>query len=251
MRTLATSYCETTALDRLADDGCPNHGETVAEQNGFGNPSRLGHLLRLARQVRELKKALRLNRRLVREAERLARTDPLTGLWNRRAIEEFATAEIRRRERYGGPLALALSDIDEFKAINNAFLLPGGDRALVGTARALTAALRQTDRLGRFGGDEFLVVAPQTDAEGAAALAGRIRAEVCAATVTYDGRVIRPTVSIGFTVAGAGVAVDLGRLLHVAAGALRQAKVGGRNACVIRPVPREPQEARVCDRLRV
>ena len=110
--------------------------------------------------------------------------------------------EIRRRGRQPGPLAVGLIDADHFKTINTEHHHPGGDHALIGLARALVGALRTTDRAGRLGGEEFLVVAPQTDVDGAAALAERIRAAVERTPVHYNGQAIRLTVSVGFAVAG-------------------------------------------------
>src|SRR4029077_7856531 len=110
--------------------------------------------------------------------EKLALTDPLTGLPNRRAIDRLADAEIRRRMRYPSSLALGLVDADHFKEINRQFLLPGGDQVLMDLAKVLIASIRTVDTVGRIGGEEFMVVAPETNVEGAVALAERIRSAV-------------------------------------------------------------------------
>ncbi len=188
------------------------------------------------REVTELEEEGRKLRRRSAELERLALTDPLTDLANRRAIEADVEHEIRRRGRQPGPLAVGLIDADHFKTINTEHHHPGGDHALIGLARALVGALRTTDRVGRLGGEEFLVVAPQTDVDGAAALAERIRAAVERTPVYYNGQAIRLTVSVGFAVAGRSERADFKGLLGIAAAALATAKAAGRNRAVVSEV---------------
>jgi diguanylate cyclase (GGDEF)-like protein len=175
----------------------------------------------------------RLRRRAL-EMGRLALTDPLTGLANRRAIELDADYEIRRRHRQPAPLAVGLVDADDFKEVNTHHLLPGGDQALIALAHTLTNAVRTTDRVGRLGGEEFLVIAPQTDPAGAAVLAERMRAAVEQTAVRYNGAQIGLTVSIGFAVVGANDQADLTVLLDLAAAALSDAKNSGRNCAFVR-----------------
>jgi len=110
---------------------------------------------RVAVRTRELAEA---NRKL----EELARTDPLTGVLNRRGMDELVARELDRRARYHAPVSLGLIDIDHFKDINTRFLHPGGDKVLVSVARALNRSLRTVDHIGRIGGDEFQVIAPET-----------------------------------------------------------------------------------------
>jgi diguanylate cyclase (GGDEF)-like protein len=169
--------------------------------------------------------------------------DPLTGLLNRRGIEGIVEHEVRRRARYPAPLALGLVDADHFKEINTRHLLPGGDAALVGIARALSGALRDTDRVGRVGGEEFLVVAPQTDAAGAGALAERLRTAVEQTPIRYDGQAIAVTVSLGFAVAETETAADLQELRHTTAAALAEAKATGRNRSVVRVLGASARQA--------
>src|SRR5262249_37709200 len=110
--------------------------------------------------------------------EKLALTDPLTGLPNRRFVDRLAEAEIRRRARYPSALALGLIDADHFKEINRRYLLPGGDQVLIDLAKVLTVSVRTADIVGRIGGEEFMVVAPETTMEGALVLGERIRTSV-------------------------------------------------------------------------
>ena len=196
----------------------------------------LGRQARLTRILAELEAENGRLRGRVLELERQAATDPLTGLLNRRGIEEVLTHEVGRRTRYADPLAVGLVDADRFKEVNDRFLHPGGDAALAAIAPALSGTLRASDWVGRFGGEEFLVVAPHTDLAGAAALGERLRAAVEGAVIRYNGEVIPVTVSIGFGVAPAGLLADAAMLRHAAAGALREAKRAGRNHCAVRAV---------------
>jgi diguanylate cyclase (GGDEF)-like protein len=174
--------------------------------------------------------------------EKLALTDPLTGLPNRRAMDRMTERELRRRDRYPSALALGLIDVDHFKQINANYLLPGGDRVLVELAKCLTSSLRNVDFVGRIGGEEFLVIAPETNTEGAVVLGERIRSEVEKHVFTYKEHTIHVTVSIGFAVADQGMVADYEQMRHVAAAALSEAKITGRNRCVIVPASKHPFE---------
>jgi len=172
-----------------------------------------------------------------RELEMLALTDPLTGLLNRRAIDDVARSELKRHARYHSPLAVGIIDADHFREINRRYLLPGGDQALIGLARTLTSSLRTVDSVGRIGGEEFLVVAPETTHDGAVALAERIRVAVEQSRTSYKGEAIDVTVSLGFAVADGSADCDLDQLRHVAAAALHEAKAKGRNRAEVWPAP--------------
>jgi diguanylate cyclase (GGDEF)-like protein len=186
---------------------------------------------RVDQRTRELAEA---NRKL----EELARTDPLTGLLNRRGMDELVARELDRRARYQAPVCLGLIDIDHFKDINTRYLHPGGDRVLVSVARALNSSLRTVDHVGRVGGDEFQVIAPETSRDGAVVLDDRIHNNVEQTVITYKDPVtytdqtISVRVSIGFAVAEEGKPADYDKLKHVAAAALSEAKITGRKRCV-------------------
>jgi diguanylate cyclase (GGDEF)-like protein len=175
--------------------------------------------------------------------EKLALTDPLTGIPNRRAMDRLVRSEQRRRGRYPSPLALGVVDADHFRDINTRYLLPGGDQALVSLAQTLADSVRAVDTVGRIGGEEFMVVAPETNCEGAVILAERIRSAVEKKEIRYKEDVIRVTVSIGFAVAEGGQHSTYDQLKHAAAAALSEAKATGRNRCVIRVVPSGPTAA--------
>jgi len=172
---------------------------------------------------------------------KMALTDSLTGLPNRRAIDRLARQELVRRARYPGPLAVGLIDADNFKQINSAHLLSGGDHVLTWLGQTLGKAVRTVDTIGRVGGEEFMVVAPETDAEGAWILAERIRTTVESAETAYNGAAIQITVSVGMAVAPVGAEVTYDLLRHAAAAALGEAKVAGRNRSVLRVLPGTPE----------
>lgn len=176
--------------------------------------------------------------------ERLALTDELTGLPNRRATEQILLAEVRRRLRYPNSLAVALIDADNFKDINTRYLYPGGDAVLVALAKTLVNSLRGVDSVGRVGGEEFLVVTPENDLEGAWIVAERMRQNVEQSKIEYQGReIVGVTVSIGVAVAEENVLATPDQLIHEAAVALGEAKALGRNRCIIRTIAAETAPA--------
>ena len=155
---------------------------------------------------------------------RMATHDPLTGLLNRRGIDQRLAQEVKEARRYDRPLAVAMFDIDHFKRVNDTYGHDVGDEVLQAVARVAQAHLRASDMLARWGGEEFLVVAPETDGDGARELAEKLRQSVEASSHPEAGRV---TISAGVAAfTGDGEAQDL---VKRADGALYQAKEGGRN----------------------
>jgi diguanylate cyclase (GGDEF)-like protein len=191
---------------------------------------------RVAERTRELEEANQLLEQRARELERLALIDALTGLFNRRAVDELARFELKRHIRYPSPVALGYVDIDHFKRINSHHLHTGGDEVLRHLARILLHSVREVDTVGRIGGEEFLVIARETGLTGASVLAERIRSTVAGTTIHYRGAPITITVSVGFAVADVGAATDYPQMLELAAAALAHAKENGRNRCEIRMV---------------
>jgi diguanylate cyclase (GGDEF)-like protein len=194
--------------------------------------------LELEQRVRDRTRELETTNRELQQKnlmlENLALTDPLTSLPNRRAMDHLVEVEIRRRARYPKALALGLIDADHFKEINCRYLLPGGDRVLTELARVLGLSVRRpVDSLGRIGGEEFMVLAPETNLEGAVVLGERIRDVVERSAFSYKGETIQVTVSVGFAVAEEGIAADYDQLKHMAAAALGEAKTLGRNRSVV------------------
>jgi diguanylate cyclase (GGDEF)-like protein len=189
---------------------------------------------RVAERTSELEDANVQLQRALAEMEKLALTDPLTGLLNRRAIEDIAGSELRRHSRYRNHLAMGIIDVDRFKSINDTYLYPGGDYVLVQLTRVLSGLLRTVDSIGRIGGEEFLVVAPETTAEGATVLAERIRRAVKESPFVYNGVPIRVTVSVGFAVAEPDSQADYKRMKLLASETVHEAKEGGRDRTVVR-----------------
>lgn len=189
---------------------------------------------RVQDRTRELEQALQQLQMKNQILEKMALTDALTGLPNRRAIELIARKELLRRARAPGFIAFGLIDADRFKSINSKYLLSGGDHVLTWLGHTLQQSIRSTDSLGRVGGEEFMVVAPNTDVPGAEILAERLRGQVADTQTEYHHEPIRVTVSVGFGVAPAGAAVGYEELRELAAAALSEAKTTGRNKCVIK-----------------
>jgi diguanylate cyclase (GGDEF)-like protein len=163
-----------------------------------------------------------------RRLEALSNRDSLTGVPNRRHFFERAVEELARCRRFGHELAVLLIDLDRFKTINDRWGHAAGDRVLQHFARCAEAVLRRGDQLARLGGEEFVVLVPETGQEGAVALAERLRESVAGQEVVQDGQVVRYTVSIGVAVLGPGDdAVD--GVLQRADVALYAAKDGGRD----------------------
>ena len=189
--------------------------------------------MRVAERTKALQEANQMLEQRARELERLALTDPLTGLFNRRAMEELASFELKLHRRYPSPLTIGLIDIDCFKDINTRFLLPGGDAALKALARILTNSLREVDSVGRIGGDEFLIIARETNEEGAKHLAERIRATVAATPIPYGDRIIRMSVSVSFAVSEGETPTDFDVMYRLAAAAIKDAKDKGRNCFAV------------------
>ncbi|HET7654383.1 MAG TPA: sensor domain-containing diguanylate cyclase [Acidimicrobiales bacterium] len=165
------------------------------------------------------------------EAERLAITDGLTGVWNRRHLDLRANEEVRRAHRFGEPFSVVLLDVDDFKGVNDVYGHQAGDAVLVELAGRLIAAVREVDTVARYGGEEFCLLLPRTDAEGARLLAEKVRSEVAAMPFTIDpitGRQHPVTVSAGVaTHPQDGETVTA--LLTAVDGALYRAKRAGKN----------------------
>jgi diguanylate cyclase (GGDEF)-like protein len=181
------------------------------------------------------------NARLHRIVERQAMVDSLTGLANRRSLEETLRAELARASRFGDSVCVVLADLDHFKRINDRFGHAVGDEVLRAFADALRQTVRESDVAGRWGGEEFALVLPGTDAVGGARLAERARAvaaEVC--TVTKAGEEAT-VVTASFGVASYPECDELGELLAAADSALYAAKREGRNRVVAAPESTQPK----------
>jgi diguanylate cyclase (GGDEF)-like protein len=172
------------------------------------------------------------NARLHRMVERQAMVDSLTGLANRRSLEESLRSELARAARFADTVCVVLADLDDFKQVNDRYGHAAGDEVLKAFAVALHKTVRESDVAGRWGGEEFALVLPGTDAAGGARLAERARAAIEARNVKMpNGDLCSVTASFG--VAAYPESRELGEILAAADSALYAAKGEGKNRVVI------------------
>ncbi|WP_409073735.1 GGDEF domain-containing protein [Micromonospora chalcea] len=181
------------------------------------------------------------NVRVHEEAQRLSLTDPLTGLWNYRYLRESIRREVERANRFGRMLSVLALDLDRFKRVNDTWGHAAGDAVLVEFARRVRGVIREVDLAFRQGGEEFVVLLPETDARGATIVAERLGAVVRDQPVTVEGSTDEPvhvpvTVSIGIAVYP-DHAVDGQQVLDAADDALYAAKAAGRDGYRLAPAP--------------
>ena len=149
------------------------------------------------RDITERKSEEEIIQELNIELEQLASTDVLTGINNHRALMKLAEREVEVAMRYKLPLSIMFFDIDNFKRINDIYGHAIGDQALIKTVQAVCDGLRSADLIGRFGGDEFVVLLPQTNAQDALSLAERIHARIAAMHLDTEKGVISLSISLG------------------------------------------------------
>ncbi len=156
--------------------------------------------------------------------------DPLTGIGNRALLSRRLTEESKRAQRTGTPYCLAILDTDNFKLVNDTWGHGAGDRVLVGIAQELTKAIREYDICGRWGGEEFLVIMPETGLDESKVIVSRIYQAIASLAIAVDTATIRITTSIGITEHKLGENYE--STLQRADSALMQAKRTGRSRCV-------------------
>jgi len=173
-----------------------------------------------------------------KQLEELALTDALTGLPNRRAIEDWAGTQLSSAARHGFPFWVALADLDHFKQVNDTFGHDAGDAVLKRFAKILKSSLRRGDLCGRLGGEEFLLVLTHAKKEDALRVIERIRIELSSAPVTFAGCTVAVTASFGLAgFEGSQKASTFVRLREMADAALYSAKRDGRNRIEFMPAP--------------
>lgn len=165
------------------------------------------------------------------ELKRLATTDPLTHLYNRRHFFSLAHAEYSKSTRHKRPLSFIMMDVDEFKTINDTYGHAAGDKALLALASCCHQAIRESDIIGRIGGEEFAVCCPDSDVNGAYAIAERIRSLCENLEIEFSGQRFRFTVSLGIT-ARSAEDEHCEQALNRADQLLYKAKRTGRNRAV-------------------
>lgn len=162
--------------------------------------------------------------------KQLTLTDHLTGLANRKSLDEQLSKERQLYQRYHRPFSILLLDIDHFKAINDKFGHLNGDKVLLAVAKTLTREVRDVDLPGRWGGEEFMVICPDTDLEQAYGLAERLRIAIAQLRILTEEGIIQLTTSIG--VAELTELMNIDQLLQQADKHLYQAKIQGRNQVI-------------------
>lgn len=166
------------------------------------------------------------------ELERLAALDPLTEVYNRRTLDHIIPQAIAQARRFEEPLAVALLDVDRFKLINDTYGHLVGDQVLQGIVATLQQTVRTEDTIGRFGGEEFIIVLPRADVHAAQEVAERVCHTIAQTPIVVDGHTLTVTISIGVAVLSA-VEDDAASLIQRADQALYAAKAAGRDRVVV------------------
>ncbi len=187
---------------------------------------------RVGRRTVELHREIEAKNRLL---EQLALTDPLTGLSNRRAIQEWALRQWSGATRHGFSIWAMMADLDHFKSVNDTHGHHAGDLVLKKFTEVLRESIRQSDMCARVGGEEFLVILTHTDQEGVVVLAERIRALFATHVFEFEGGRIQVTASFGIAGPPPGRSPDFDQLVARADAALYVAKRLGRNRVEIMP----------------
>lgn len=174
-------------------------------------------------------KGLKERRRYERAMLEKANTDPLTGVYNRRRFDEILHWEFERVKRYDLTASLLILDLDHFKKVNDTYGHQAGDDVLIATATKISESLRKSDILGRYGGEEFIALLPETDRENALKTAERLRRVIEASTVSYGVQDIKVTISVGVSYLSSEKDLTIEKIIKNADESLYSAKEKGRN----------------------
>ena len=202
--------------------------------NGEGDVT---HVIEYTRDITGRKKFEEERKQLIERLQYLSNTDVLTGLLNRRALMDRLNYEADRANRYSADLSLILCDIDYFKEINDNYGHAGGDRVLQAVSEILKNSLRKTDIVGRYGGDEFMLILPETSLKGAEEFGERIRAAVHETAIEVAGETsVKLSLSLGVTSFGVDTKdMNINALIKCADTALYASKKTGKNkVCVVK-----------------
>jgi diguanylate cyclase (GGDEF)-like protein/PAS domain S-box-containing protein len=195
----------------------------------FDQNHNVSHVVEYSRDITERKKNEEEKKELIKNLNHLSTTDGLTGLLNRRALNDILRHEIDRACRYDTDLSLIICDVDKFKAINDTYGHTAGDRALRIVADTLKNALRKADIPGRYGGDEFMVILPETSLSGAKSLAEKIRVAVHKQALELpENNIVRLSLSLGVASCCSPLN-NIDTIVALADTALYSAKQAGRN----------------------
>jgi len=190
---------------------------------------KVSHIIEYTRDITDRKKSENDKRRMIDKLEYLSRTDSLTGLMNRRALTDSLLYELDRSRRYDSDLSLILCDIDDFKKINDAYGHDAGDRALQTLCATVTTVLRKTDIAGRYGGDEFMIILPETSVKGAETLAEKLLEALSRMDLDFL-RGNKQTLSVSIGIAGVETKNEtIDTLVKRADGAMYTSKQSGKS----------------------
>jgi len=194
----------------------------------YDQNNQITHVIEYTRDITDKKNAEEQRQRMIEELERISRTDSVTGLYNRRALLELLEYNLKRAQRYKTRLSVILTDIDRFKFINDNYGHPVGDEIIRRVGRLIKDTLRASDIMGRYGGDEFLLILSDTGLDGAMELAERIRRVVEKTDfVINENLVLRITISLG--VIDCTDMTDVDEIIRLVDDALYASKKAGRN----------------------
>lgn len=195
----------------------------------------------VGRRIIELHRQIEAKNRLL---EQLALTDSLTGLPNRRAVEDWAARQLSGAARYGFAFWIVVADLDHFKNINDNYGHEAGDTVLKRVAEILKSNSRKSDICGRIGGEEFIFSLSHITEENVGLVIGRVRAELEATKFSFDGKSVTVTASFGVAGFDGKPAPDLSHLISCADAALYSAKRLGRNRIEFASLADKPQSMR-------
>ena len=232
--TPATRDIPVIFLSALDDTETKVSGLSIGADDYISKPFRVEELLarvrvaiRLKRERDRLRESAEEAHRSAAEAHEMLMSDALTGLLNRHGLQRSLRREYAEARRYRRPLSCLMIDIDHFKKINDTFGHVAGDTALVQATRVMSEAVRASDIVCRYGGDEFLVLTPETDLEGASALGEKIRRVAAARRIGEGREAFSLSLSVGAAELAPGETAH--EMLVRADVALYRAKEGGRN----------------------
>lgn len=223
-----TASTDLTRRARLLTDGASD-----AIEKPF-HPAELVARLRLHMKVKRLQDELRVKNASLAQ---LSSVDGLTGLRARRFVDEVLSIEFLRARRYRTPLSIVMADIDHFKKVNDEYGHQAGDAVLRGVSELIQCMMRNTDVVGRYGGEEIIMIGPQSSAQGAAILAERLRGAIEAASFEHGDEKLSVTASFGVAEYQRHMA-SVEALVEAADRALYAAKEKGRNQVVVAPSSR-------------
>jgi diguanylate cyclase (GGDEF)-like protein len=231
---LLTSKSQKEDLIEGMDAGADDYITKPFDQNELQVRLRAGtRLVDLQAQLLSAREALREQ----------ATRDSLTHLWNRSQILEILTRELSRSHREASPLGIVIVDLDHFKQVNDTYGHPAGDAVLREAARRMQNCVRQYDSLGRYGGEEFLILLPGCTEAESFSQAERLRRQLTQTDIRYNDTALRVTASFGVTAAIPGEPWTVEGLIRKADEALYVAKKSGRNRVEILAFSSEPAPA--------